>query len=408
MPDHRAFVIVGAGLAGAKAAETLREEGFTGRIVLIGTEPERPYERPPLSKDVLLGAAPRDSVFVHEPGWYAGHDVDLRTGTTAVGIDRTRRVVELDGGTEIGYDRLLLATGATPRPLPVPGADLGGVLQLRTLADMERISAAVGEGTRLVIVGAGWIGLEVAAAARSRGATVTVVETAALPLQRVLGDRIATVFADLHREHGVEFHFGAQIRRMTRSRIELDDGTGLDADEVLAAVGVAPNTAIAERAGLPVDNGILVDHRLRTDDPDVFAAGDVANVDHPLLGARVRVEHWANALHTGPVAARAMLDQQISYTDLPYFYTDQYDLGMEYTGWVPPGADTELVVRGDLPSRKFIAFWLLDGRMAAGMNVNIWDVADQIRDLARAGLAGAVVDRVRLADPGVPLTDLLP
>jgi 3-phenylpropionate/trans-cinnamate dioxygenase ferredoxin reductase subunit len=408
MPDHRAFVIVGAGLAGAKAAETLREEGFTGRIVLIGTEPERPYERPPLSKDVLLGAAPRDSVFVHEPGWYAGHDVDLRTGTTAVGIDRTRRVVELDGGTEIGYDRLLLATGATPRPLPVPGADLGGVLQLRTLADMERISAAVGEGTRLVIVGAGWIGLEVAAAARSRGATVTVVETAALPLQRVLGDRIATVFADLHRKHGVEFHFGAQIRRMTRSRIELDDGTGLDADEVLAAVGVAPNTAIAERAGLPVDNGILVDHRLRTDDPDVFAAGDVANVDHPLLGARVRVEHWANALHTGPVAARAMLDQQISYTDLPYFYTDQYDLGMEYTGWVPPGADTELVVRGDLPSRKFIAFWLLDGRMAAGMNVNIWDVADQIRDLARAGLAGAVVDRVRLADPGVPLTDLLP
>jgi 3-phenylpropionate/trans-cinnamate dioxygenase ferredoxin reductase component len=407
MADHRTFVIIGASLAGAKAAESLRKEGFTGRVMLIGAEPERPYERPPLSKGLLLGAAPRDSVFVHEPGWYTAHDVELRTSTKVTSIDRERRVVKTESDEEIRYDRLLIATGASPRPLPVPGADLNGTLQLRTLADAERIMTAVGDGTRLVIVGAGWIGLEVAAAARSRGATVTVVENAALPLQRVLGDRIATVFADLHREHGVAFHFGAQVREITPSHVLLEDGTTLDADKVLAAVGVTPNTAIAERAGLRVDNGILVDHRLRTDDPDVFAAGDVANVDHPLLHARIRVEHWSNALHTGPVAARAMLDHDVSYDRLPYFFTDQYDLGMEYTGWVAPGTATDLIVRGDLDSRKFIAFWLVNGRIAAGMNVNVWDVADQIEDLVRAGLAGADVDQARLADPDVPLADLM-
>jgi 3-phenylpropionate/trans-cinnamate dioxygenase ferredoxin reductase subunit len=407
MADHRTFVIVGAGLAGAKAAETLREEGFTGRIVLIGTEPERPYERPPLSKGLLLGTARRDSVFVHDAGWYGDHDVELRTGTTVTGIDRKNRLVQVHGGEQIGYDRLLLATGATARRLPVPGSDLDGILALRTLADAERIADAVGAGTRLVIVGAGWIGLEVAAAARTRGAAVTVVETAALPLQRVLGDRMATVFADLHREHGVTFRFGAQVREITATHVALGDGTTLGADAVLVAVGVTPDTTVAEQAGLRVDDGILVDHRLCTDDPDVFAAGDVANVDHPLLRTRVRVEHWSNALHTGPAAARAMLDRDVSYDRLPYFFTDQYDLGMEYTGWVPPGAAADLIVRGDLERRQFVAFWTVDGRIAAGMNVNVWDVTDTVRDLVRDGLAGAVVDPARLADLGVPLADLV-
>jgi 3-phenylpropionate/trans-cinnamate dioxygenase ferredoxin reductase subunit len=407
MTDHRTFVIVGAGLAGAKAAETLREEGFTGRIVLIGAEPERPYERPPLSKGLLLGTAQRDSVFIHDAGWYTDHDVDLRTGTTVTGIDRGQRLVQVHSGERIAYDRLLLATGATPRQLPVPGADTDGILSLRTLADAARIEDAVGDGTRLVIVGAGWIGLEIAAAARTRGAAVTVVETAALPLQRVLGDRMATVFADLHREHGVTFRFGAQVSEITPTCVLLGDGTALRADAVLVAVGVTPDTTIAEQAGLRADNGILVDHRLRTDDADIFAAGDVANVDHPLLRTRVRVEHWSNALHTGPAAARAMLDGDVSYDRLPYFFTDQYDLGMEYTGWVPAGSAADLIVRGDLERRQFVAFWSVDGRITAGMNVNVWDVTDTIRDLVQAGLAGAVVDPARLADPAVPLADLV-
>ncbi|WP_433729170.1 NAD(P)/FAD-dependent oxidoreductase [Actinoplanes sp. CA-051413] len=403
----RTFVIVGAGLAGATAAETLRTEGFTGRVVLLGSEPERPYERPPLSKGLLLGTTERDDVHVHDASWYPEHDVELRTGCTVTAIDRTTRRVRLAGDEELGYDKLLLATGAVPRGLPVPGTELDGVLRLRTLADSARIAATVAEGTRLVVIGAGWIGLEVAAAARARGAAVTVVETAALPLQRVLGDRLAAVFAELHRRHGVVFHFGARTRELRGtgrvSQVVLDDGTVLDADVVLIAVGAAPETGLAERAGLRVGNGILVDRRLRTDDPDIFAAGDVASVAHPLLGARVRVEHWSNARDSGPAAARAMLGQDVSYDRIPYFFTDQYDLGMEYAGWIPPGTSTELVIRGDLDRHEFVAFWTIGDRVAAGMNVNVWDVNDAIQDLVRAGLAGATVDRAALADPAVPL-----
>jgi 3-phenylpropionate/trans-cinnamate dioxygenase ferredoxin reductase subunit len=412
MADNRTFVIVGAGLAGAKAAETLRDEGFTGRVVLLGDEPERPYERPPLSKGLLLGTVDDDAAYVHDETWYARHDVELRSDCEVTAIDRDGHRVRLPGGEEIPYAKLLLATGAAPRDLPVPGNHLDGVLRLRTLTDSRRIASTVADGTRLVVIGAGWIGLEVAAAARARGADVTVVETAPLPLHRVLGDRLARVFADLHREHGVVFHFGARTRELRGtghvSHVVLDDGTVLDADAVLMAVGVAPNTRLAEQASLGVDNGILVDSALRTDDPDIFAAGDVANIDHPLLHARVRVEHWANALHTGPAAARAMLGRQVSYDRLPYFFTDQYDLGMEYAGWIPSGAATEVVVRGDVDRREFIAFWTADGRIVAGMNVNVWEVTDTIQDLIRAGLNGAPVDLTSLADQGLPLGSLLP
>jgi 3-phenylpropionate/trans-cinnamate dioxygenase ferredoxin reductase subunit len=405
------FVIVGAGLAGAKAAETLRAEGFDGDIVLIGAEPERPYERPPLSKGLLLGAASRDSAFVHEPDWYAGHRVELRTDTVVESLDRRRRQLTLAGGERLGYDRLLLATGARPRALPMPGADLDGVLYLRTLADSDRLAEAAVAGARLVIIGAGWIGLEVAAAARQRGASVTVVEHADAPLQRVLGDQVAAVFTDLHREHGVEFHFGTQVARFTGDRrvsqVVLTDGSVLPADSVLVAVGARPNLELAEQAGLAVGNGVLVDAWLRTSDPDIFAAGDLAAVDHPLLGTRVRVEHWATALHTGPAAARAMLGQLVSYDRLPYFYTDQYDLGMEYTGWVTPGAAPRVVLRGDPAKREFLAFWTVDGRVVAGMNVNIWDVSDPIRALVHAGLTGRTVDAAQLADPAIPLADLV-
>jgi len=404
------FVIVGGGLAAAKAAETLRDEGFAGRIVIISDDPERPYERPPLSKGLLLGSAERDSTFVHEADWYTKNDVDLRTGIRAEAIDKDAHEVVLAGGERVGYSRLLLATGARPRRLPVPGADLDGVHYLRTLADSDRRVSLLTESTRLVIIGAGWIGLEIAAAARARGAAVTVVEMAHLPLQRVLGDTIAEVFAGLHREHGVTFHFDAGVAELRGSggrvgEVVLADGTVLPADAVLVAVGAQPNTELAEAAGLPVDNGVLVDASLVSGEPDIFAAGDVANAEHPLLNTRVRVEHWANALNMGPVAAKAMMGRDASYDLLPYFYTDQYDLGMEYSGLAP--AESEVVVRGDLAAREFIAFWVDGGRVLAGMNVNIWDVTDDIQALVRAGYAGRAADPQRLADPAVPLGEVL-
>jgi 3-phenylpropionate/trans-cinnamate dioxygenase ferredoxin reductase subunit len=407
-PDQT-FVVVGASLAGAKAAETLREEGFTGHIVLIGEETERPYERPPLSKGHLLGSEEPDNVFVHEPGWYAEHDVELRLGTRVTEVDRPAKQVVLADGERVGYDRLLLATGSVVRRLDLPGGDLAGVEYLRRLPDAGRISAALAEGRRIVVVGAGWIGLEVAAAARQRGAEVTVVEMLELPLQRVLGDELGRVFADLHREHGVDLRLGISGVREFRGEggrvtaVVLADGTELPADTVVVGVGIAPATALAEAAGLDVDNGILVDAALRTSDPDIFAAGDVANAHNPLLGERLRVEHWANALNGGPAAARSMLGQQVSYDQVPYFFSDQYDLGMEYAGYAPPGHYDEVVFRGDRPGREFVAFWLRAGRVVAGMNVNVWDVTDAIQELIRSGRE---VDRAKLADPAVPLTDV--
>ncbi|MFF0369941.1 NAD(P)/FAD-dependent oxidoreductase [Micromonospora sp. NPDC005087] len=403
------FVIVGAGLAAARAAQTLREEGFDGGIVVIGDESERPYERPPLSKGLLTGGAEPDSVYVHDAGWYAEHDVDLRTAVRAVAVDRSDGQVQLADGQRIRYDKLLLATGSRPRDLAAPGVHLDGVLRLRTLADSRRIAAALVDGAHVVIIGAGWIGLEVAAAARQRGATVDIVETAALPLRRVLGDEIARVFADLHRDHGVTFHFGAEVREIRGtgrvSSVLLADGTELPADAVVVAVGVQPNTELATAAGLTVENGIVVDASLRTADPEIYAAGDVANAYHPVLRRRLRVEHWANALHGGAAAARAMLGQPVSYDDLPYFYTDQYDLGMEYVGHAPPEAFDRVVVRGDVAKREFIAFWTAGGRVLAGMNVNVWDVGPSIRRLVATAQP---VDLDRLADPAVPLDELQP
>ncbi|MGN9890272.1 NAD(P)/FAD-dependent oxidoreductase [Micromonospora sp. L31] len=408
MIQQRPFVIVGAGLAGARAAQTLREEGFDGRIVLFGEETERPYERPALSKGRLLRTSERDSVYVHDAGWYADHDVDLRTDTRVTALDRRSRQVTVADGQRFPYDRLLLATGSRARTLPIPGAHLDGVLRLRTLADSDRISDALVDGANVVIVGAGWIGLEVAAAARTRGATVSVVETADLPLQRVLGDQLATVFADLHRAQGVTFHFGTQVHEFQGSNrvraVLLADGTVLAADLVVLGVGVQPNTELAEQAGLAVDNGVLVDDTLRTSDPDIWAAGDLANAHHRMLGTRVRVEHWANALHSGPAAARGMLGQAVSYDRLPYFYTDQYELGMEYTGHAPPGSYDRIVVRGELSSGEFIAFWTAQGRVLAGMNVNVWEVTGPIGQLIRSRQP---VDLDRLADPTVALDSLI-
>jgi 3-phenylpropionate/trans-cinnamate dioxygenase ferredoxin reductase subunit len=406
--DDRTFVIVGASLAGAKAAETLRDEGFAGRVVLVGEEPEPPYERPPLSKGYLLGSDERGTAFVHDRAWYDEQNIELRTGVRAEAVDPGAHAVTLAGGERLTYDKLLLTTGSVVRRLQVPGAELEGVHYLRRIEHSDALRGVLVEGARVVVVGGGWIGLEVAAAARTHGATVTLVEVDTLPLRRVLGDEAAQVFADLHADHGVDLRLGTGIREIAGAdgrvaSVALDDGTSLPADAVVVGVGITPAVELAQSAGLAVDNGVLVDAALRTSDPDVYAAGDVANADNPLLGKHIRVEHWQNALDGGPAAARSMLGQDVVYDRVPYFFTDQYDLGMEYTGYAEPGSYDQVVFRGDVQGREFISFWLSDGRVLAGMNVNVWDVAADVERIIRSGTP---VDPARLADPTVPLSDL--
>ncbi|MFF3762803.1 NAD(P)/FAD-dependent oxidoreductase [Streptomyces sp. NPDC001922] len=415
---HQTFVIVGGGLAGAKAAETLRSEGFTGRVILICDERDHPYERPPLSKGYLTGAAERESVFVHEPAWYAQAEIELHLGQPAVNLDRAAKAVTLGDGTRVHYDKLLLATGAEPRRLDIPGTGLAGVHHLRRLAHADRLRqvlATLGrDNGHLVIAGAGWIGLEVAAAARGYGAEVTVVEPLATPLHSVLGPELGALFTDLHQEHGVRFDFGSRLTEIVGQdgmvlAARTDTGEEHPAHGVLAAIGAAPRTALAEYAGLELvdrahGGGIAVDESLRTSDPDIYAAGDVAAAQHPTIGTRLRVEHWANALNGGPAAARAMLGNPVSYDRVPYFFSDQYDVGLEYSGYAPPGVYDQVLVRGDVGKREFIAFWLREGRLLAGMNVNVWDVTGQIQELIRAGNR---LDPEALADPSVPLSSLV-
>lgn len=409
MSTDNAMVIVGASLAGARAAETLRNEGFDGPVTVIGAEDETPYERPPLSKDYLMGKHGRDKLYVQPREWYGENNVDLRLGTIVTAVDPAEHEVVLDDDSRIGYSKLLLTTGSSPRRVSIPGADLEGVLYLREVQDSDRIRAAFERSSRVAVIGGGWIGLETSAAARTAGDEVTVLEMSDLPLLRVLGREVAEVFAKLHRDHGVDLRTGVQVAEITGSGgaatgVRLADGAHVDADVVIVGVGITPNTALASAAGLQVDNGIVTDAALRTSVPDIFAAGDVANAFHPLVGKNIRVEHWANARHQPVAAAKAMLGQDVAYDRVPYFYTDQYDLGMEYAGYVEPGAHAEVVFRGDVPGREFVSFWLADdGRVLAGMNVNIWDVNDAIGALVRSGKP---VSKDALTDSSVPLDSL--
>ncbi|GAA2900616.1 FAD-dependent oxidoreductase [Pseudonocardia halophobica] len=412
MSGPRTVVVVGAGLAGARAAEALRDGGFDGRITLIGAEPHRPYERPPLSKDYLQGRADRTSLDVRPAQWYLDNHVELQLDTLVTKIHRHAHELETAGGTRLPYDTLLLTTGARPRRLPVPGARLPGVQYLRTVDDSRQLRSALTPGSRVVIIGGGWIGLETAAAARAAGAEVTVLEHAARPLLSVLGPDLAGVFADLHTEHGVQLRCEVTVTAIrpaegTPARaggVVLADGTEIDADLVVVGIGVEPEVELARSCGLDVDDGILVDAHLVSSDRDILAAGDVADAFHPLLGRRIRVEHWANALHQPVVAARTILGEDAAYDRLPYFFTDQYDLGMEYTGWVDPEQDHDVVVRGDLARREFVAFWVRQGRLAAAMNVNVWDVTETLGGLIREG---SPVDPAALADPAVPLDQVV-
>ncbi|MFE3445371.1 NAD(P)/FAD-dependent oxidoreductase [Nocardia sp. NPDC059180] len=405
MTSAQHFVVVGGGLAGAKIAQALRDNDFDGTVTVLCDEEHLPYERPPLSKEHLAGKKAFDDFTVEDKPWYRDHHVDLRLGTAVTAIDPAAKTVTLPDGSTLPYDKLALATGATPRRLPIPGADAPNVYTLRTIDDSDTLIELFRSAKRLAIIGAGWIGLEVAAAARDAGVEVTIVEAADAPLLNALGPEMGAVFADLHRAHGVDLRFGVQVAEiLTHDEIalgvRLGDSTVIEADAILVAVGARPNIELAADAGLAVDGGVLVDAGLTTSDPDIVAVGDIAEQDHPVLGRRIRVEHWANALNQPAVAAASMLGKNAAYDRLPYFFTDQYDLGMEYTGYVAPGAYERVVVRGDLATREFVAFWL-DGanRVLAGMNVNVWDVTDRIKQLI---LAGEPVDPDRLADTSVP------
>jgi 3-phenylpropionate/trans-cinnamate dioxygenase ferredoxin reductase subunit len=423
MGTDQTFVIVGGSLAGAKAAETLRSEGFAGRVVLVGAETVPPYERPPLSKGYLLGTEELEKAFVHDRAWYTENTIDLLLGVRATAIDPASHLVTLDGTDSVRYDKLLLATGSRVRTLPVAGGDLAGVRYLRTMEESTALRERFSQGAQVVVVGAGWIGLEAAAAARQAGCTVTVVEMDALPLRRVLGDEVASIYRELHEAHGVSFRFGTGVNEIggaagKATHLVLTDGTEVPADLVLVGIGIMPNADLAQAAGLAVDDqvgGVITDEYLRTSDPDIFAAGDCAAFWSPVVKQRIRVEHWANALNGGPAAAVSMLGRQQPYDRVPYFYSDQYTasplIGMEYSGYVAPRGYDRVVFRGSPEIRpdhdpEFIAFWTREGRVLAGMNANIWDVQDQIEPLVRAGHAGVAVDLDRLADPAVPLTEL--
>ena len=401
----RVFVIVGASLAGAKAAQGLREAGFDGRIVLIGEEPALPYARPELSKGYLLGGKAMADVLVHPAGFYAEHDIEVRTATTVTGIDRATSQVQLPAGESLAYDRLLLTTGAAPRMLDVPGVDLPGVVSLRTVADADVLRERIAAAGRVVVVGAGWIGCEVAACARMLGAEVTMLTPDAFPLVRVLGPEVGAVFADLHTEHGVDLRVGTGVEQIVGTDraqgVRTTDGETIAGDLIVIGVGAAPRDELARRAGLEVDNGILVDEFLTTSDPRILAAGDVANAWHPLLGARLRVEHWDNAIKQGQAAAATMLGTPTAFTQLPFFYSDQYEFGMEYRGHATTW--DQVVFRGDPESREFLAFWLHEGPSPRG---------DERQHLTGDAL-DTLLDPVHtqphhLADPSVDLADLVP
>jgi 3-phenylpropionate/trans-cinnamate dioxygenase ferredoxin reductase component len=409
MASSPTFVIIGGGLAGAKAVEALRDNGFDGHLTLLAAEEHLPYERPPLSKEYLAGKKSLTDFTVHNSDWYCDNHIDLRLGFRASSLDAAEHSVVLHDDTVVAYDKLLLATGSSSRRPPIPGSEADGVHYLRTYEDAVALNSVLTEGSSLAVVGAGWIGLEVTASARERGVEVTVVEAAKQPLVAALGEEVGEVFADLHRDHGVDLRLEAQVEEITTNGgraggLKLRDGSAVAADAVLVAVGAQPNIGLAEQAGLSMgDGGVLVDASLRTSDPDIYAVGDIAAAEHPLFGTRIRTEHWANALKQPAVAVAGMLGTPGEYSELPYFFSDQYDLGMEYAGHAP--SFERVVFRGDVAGREFVAFWLDgDSRVLAGMNVNVWDVLDDVKALIRSK---APVDAGKLADPQAPLGDLV-
>jgi 3-phenylpropionate/trans-cinnamate dioxygenase ferredoxin reductase subunit len=392
------IVIVGSGGAGTKAAESLRKRGYDGSLILVTADPHPPYARPPLSKAHLRGELELEKFFLALPD-----ELDLRLSTTVAEI--ADREVVLESGERLPFDRLLLATGSEPRRLP--GAELAGIHYLRNVENSDAIRRDARAGGRAVVIGAGFIGSEVAASLRQLELDVTLVEGGRLPLEHVFGPEIGAFYRDLHIAEGVEVLTSAKLDGFegngTVQAARLEDGTTLEADLVVVGIGVAPRTELAEAAGLEVDKGVLVTEKLETSVPGIYAAGDIANAQHPFYGTRVRVEHWFNAANMGPVAAANMLGEDEPYDRIPYFYSDQFDTKMEYSGYAPEW--DEVVFRGDPETRSFMAFWLQDDRVLAGMSVNVPDTTEPVEALIRGRKP---VDRARLTDPDKPLETLVP
>jgi 3-phenylpropionate/trans-cinnamate dioxygenase ferredoxin reductase subunit len=406
MSDQQTFVIIGANLAGGRAAFALRTEGFAGRIVLIGAEPDPPYERPPLSKEYLRGDVTKEKLYIAAPEVYEDRQIDLLVGTLATAIDTTKRIVEVEGA-HIEYDKLLLATGAYPRKLDAPGSDLEGIYDLRTIADSERIREELEPERSLVVIGAGFIGAEIAASARMKGLDVTVIEALHNPLIRALGDEMGGIMADIHRERGVRLHTNESIDRFEGGkrveRVLTRSGRAIDCDFAVVGVGVVPATELAEAAGLQIDNGIVVNEYCETSAPDVYACGDVANFYHPLLGHRLRVEHWSNAQNQAIAAAKSMMGVREPYDDIPWFWSDQYDLNIQYVGHATKW--DEVVLRGDVLARRFSAFYIEAGKLRAALTVNRHRDIRPARELIRQGVP---VESGKLKDEEVELKSLVP
>ncbi len=399
-------VVVGGGLASARAVATLREEGYDGDLVVLTSEPHRPYERPPLSKDYLRGAAERESVFPLGEDWYDEHDVDLRTHATVVGLALDDHRVTVADGSQLRFGKLLLATGSTARPLPLPGHDLSGVHLLRTLDDADRLSGVLlwaslegesphGGAPAVAVVGDGWVGLEVAASARELGLEVTILGHGSHPLERALGPEVGEIFGQLHERHGVRLHRHTQVTEFLGegghvTGVAMADGTQVDASIVVVGIGATPNVGLAESAGLrlraPVlGGGVVVDETLRTGHPDVWAAGDIASIPSATYRRPLRVDHWARANDSGPHAARSMLGSTEPYDALPYFFSDQYELGMEYTGFVAGlGGYDDVVLSGSAADAHGYAFWLRDGVVQAGMGLDVWDRMLEVEAMIRS------------------------
>ena len=408
MTKDQVFVVIGGGQAGGTAVQTLRAEGFDGRIVLVGAEDHLPYERPPLSKSCLLGEGWQSEDSLQDQQWYDEQRVELRLGTRAVSVNGADHQVTLDDQSTLTYDKLLIASGSNARRLDVPGADLAGVHYLRTLEDSDALVAALQGTPNVVVVGASWIGLETAAAARSKGCRVTVIGPDAVPLEASMGTLLGEYFAGLHRGHGVELQLGRRVVGLKGTTnvtsVVTDDGTEFPADVVIAGVGVSPEVALFDERLLADDGGVRVDPQMRTAETDIFAAGDIASVANPLYGRRLRVEHWANALMDGRIAAQSMLDKDSEFNPAPFFFSDQYDMGMEYAGWVNAKTAGDPVIRGDLAGGAFHAFWVVDDVVVAGMHVNAWDEGiAPVQDLIRSQVK---VNSAELANPDVPLAQL--
>lgn len=401
------LAIVGAGAAGGSAAAALRTHGFEGRISLLGAEAHRPYLRPPLTKKLVRGAVEPDSVYLNDESWFRNNDIELRTSTTVTAVDAAARSLQLSSAERLPFDALLLATGSRTRRAVIEGSELAGVHYLLSIEDSVTLRDQLGSGDRqLVVIGSGWIGLELAASASALGNSVTVLGHSALPLESAVGPELGAFFARLHADNGVTIRSSVSVQAITgrdgfAAGVVLADGTTVPADIVLIAIGAEPNVELAEAAGIAVNNGILVNDRLESSVPGIFAAGDVARAVHPTTGVHLRNPHFSNALKSGAAAARNMLGHDLPFDELPGFMSEQHGVTFQFAGFATPGA--RVVFRGDPSSRSFSAFWIAAGRPVAGAHLNVADPAKALQQLIKRGQP---VDVARLTDPTQPLEQL--